>query len=50
MVTDKKETLQPKFSERLWKEKCEKLEDWCTGGGGGYHIEYGYHVAFVGYS
>lgn len=33
-MTDKKESLQPKFSERLWKEKCEKLEDWCTGGRG----------------
>ena len=33
MVTDKKETLQSKFSERLWKEKCEKMEDWCTSGG-----------------
>ena len=33
-MTDKKETLQSKFSERLWKEKCEKMEDWCTGGGG----------------
>ena len=34
MVTDKKKTLQSKFSERLWKEKCEKLEDWFSGGGG----------------
>ena len=34
MATDKKESLQPKLSERLRKEKCEKLEDWCTGGGG----------------
>ena len=33
-MTDKKETLQSKFSERGWKEKCEKMEDWCTGGGG----------------
>ena len=33
MVTDKEKTLQLKFSEKLWKEKCEKLEDWCTGGG-----------------
>ena len=22
------------FSERLWKEKCEKLEDWFSDGGG----------------
>ena len=34
MVTDKEKTLQPKFSERLRKEKYEKQEDWCTGGGG----------------
>ena len=34
MATDKKESLQPKLSERLRKEKCEKLEDWCTGGRG----------------
>ena len=34
MVTDKKESLQPKLSERLRKEKGEKLEDWCAGGGG----------------
>ncbi len=34
MMTDKKETLQLKFSERLRKEKCEKMEDWCTGGRG----------------
>lgn len=32
MVTDKEKTLQPKFSERLWEEKCEKKEDWCTDG------------------
>ena len=35
MVTDKEKTLQLKISEKLRKEKCEKLEDWCTGGGGG---------------
>lgn len=34
MVADKEKTLQLKFSEKLWKEKCEKMEDWCTGGGG----------------
>ena len=34
MMTDKKESLQPKFSERLRKEKCEKMEDWCTCGRG----------------
>ena len=34
MVTDKEKTLQPKFSERLRKEKCEKLEDWFSDGGG----------------
>ena len=33
MATDKKESLQPKLSEKLRKEKCEKLEDWCAGGG-----------------
>ena len=33
MVINKKETLQLKFSEKLRKEKCEKLEDWCTNGG-----------------
>ena len=33
MVINKKETLQLKFSEKLRKEKCEKLEDWCTSGG-----------------
>ena len=30
---DKEKTLQPKLSERLRKEKWEKLEDWCAGGG-----------------
>ena len=34
MVTDKEKTLQPKFSERLRKEKYEKQEDLCTGGRG----------------
>ena len=34
MVPDKEKTLQLKFSEKLRKEKCEKLEDWCAGGGG----------------
>ena len=34
MVTNKKETLQLKFSEKFRKEKCEKMEDWCTGGRG----------------
>ena len=34
MVTDKEKTLQSKISERLRKEKCEKMEDWCTGGRG----------------
>ena len=34
METDKKETLQLKISEKLRKEKCEKLEDWFSGGGG----------------
>ena len=34
MATDKKESLQHKLSERLRKEKCEKLEDWCTDGRG----------------
>ena len=34
MVTDKEKTLLSKISERLRKEKCEKMEDWCTGGRG----------------
>ena len=34
MATDKEKTLQLKFSEKIRKEKYEKLEDWCTGGGG----------------
>ena len=33
LVTNKKETLQLKFSEKLRKENCEKMEDWCTSGG-----------------
>ena len=36
-----KETLQ------LWHLKRELQEDWCAGGG--YHLEYDYPVAFVGY-
>ena len=34
MAPDKEKTLQLKFSEKLRKEKCEKLEDWCTDGRG----------------
>ena len=32
--SDKEKTLHLKLSERLRKEKCEKLENWCTGGRG----------------
>ena len=49
MATDKEKTLQLKFSEKLRKEKCEKLEDWCTDGRGDTILNMVTYVAVVGY-